>query len=208
MKGTFREHAAPWTWQRALPYIFIGASIIGLLASFVLSYDKMRVLADPSFKPACNINPVLSCGSVMKTSQAEIGGIPNTFFGMILFSGLGAVGLAMLAGATFKRWFWMGLHGLATIGLGFMLYLYTQSVFRIHAICPWCFFVWLATFPVFLGVTVYAIREHVYKVPRNKVLALMCYVTQKYPLEILVVWYLCLIGILLVKFWYYWGTLL
>jgi len=197
-----------WTWQRLLPYIFLLASVVGVTASLVLSYDKMQVVADPSYKPGCNINPILSCGSVMKTAQAEIGGIPNTFFGLIAFGALGAIGLALIAGATCRRWFWRLLHGVSALGLGGMLYLYFQSVFRIHAICPWCFFVWLVTFPVFLGITVYAIREHIYKVPRNNILALLFYVVQKYPMDILLLWYLVLIGILVIKFWYYWGTLL
>lgn len=196
-----------WTWQRALPFIFLVASAVGLAASLVLSYDKMQVLANPNYQPGCNINPVLSCGSVMKMPQAEVAGIPNTFFGLITFGALGAVGFVMLAGSRFKRWFWILLHIASVIGLGGMLYLFFQSVWRIHAICPWCFLVWLVTFPVFLGITVYTIREHIYKVPRNKVGALALYVVQKYPTDILLLWYLALLGILLVKFWYYWGTL-
>lgn len=208
MKRTLPIMARPWTWQRALPYIFIIASCIGLLASFVLSYDKMRVLADPSFKPPCNINPILSCGSVMGASQSEVGGIPNTFFGIAAFTALGVVGVLLLTGVKLVPWIWRTMHGVAAAGLGAMLYLYFQSVFRIHAICPWCFFVWLTVFPIFLGISVYTIREHIYKVPRSKVLALICYVVQKYPSELLVLWYALLIGLLLVKFWYYWGTLL
>jgi uncharacterized membrane protein len=197
-----------WTWQRSLPYIFLIASIVGIAASLALSYDKMQVLANPSYKPGCNINPILSCGSVMKTAQAEIGGIPNTFFGLIAFGALGAVGAVMLAGAVFKTWFWKLLHGVSALGLGGMLYLYFQSLYRIHAICPWCFFVWLVTFPVFLSITVYTIREHIYKVPRNKILALLCYIVQKHPTDILLFWYLALLGSILIEFWYYWETLL
>ncbi len=208
MKRTFPNRTLPWTWQRSLPYIFIIASCIGLLASFVLSYDKMRVLADPNFKPPCNINPILSCGSVMSASQSEVAGIPNTFFGIAAFTALGTVGVLLATGVRLKVWIWRTMHLVAAIGLGFMLYLYFESVFRIHAICPWCFLVWLTIFPVFLGISVYAIREHMYKVPRNGAAAFIFYIVQKYPLEILVLWNLALIGTLVVKFWYYWGTLL
>lgn len=201
-------HRRTWTWQRALPYIFLVASTVGIAASLILSYDKMQTLANPNYQPGCNINPVLSCGSVMKMPQAQVAGIPNTFFGLIAFGALGAISFAMFAGSTFKRWFWTLLHAVSAIGVAGMLYLFFQSVWRIHAICPWCFLVWLVTFPVFLGITVYAIREHVYKVPRNKLGALLFYFVQKHPTDIMLLWYLILFGILLVKFWYYWGTLL
>ncbi|HET7301953.1 MAG TPA: vitamin K epoxide reductase family protein [Candidatus Saccharimonadales bacterium] len=196
------------TWQQSLPYIMLIASAVGLVASLALSYDKMQVLADPTFQPGCNINPILSCGSVMSTTQAEIAGIPNTFFGLIAFGGLSGVAASLLAGATFKRWFWIAVHAISAMGVGFMLYLFFQSVFRIHAICPWCFFVWLVTFPVFLAVSVYTIREHIYHVPRNIIVALVMYGVQKHPGKILAAWYAVLFGILLTHFWYYWSTLL
>ena len=68
--------------EQIVPYILIGTALIGLLASFVLTYDKIQVLMNPLFDPGCNINPVLSCGSVMKTSQASLFGIPNSIFGI------------------------------------------------------------------------------------------------------------------------------
>lgn len=195
-------------WQQLLPYIMLLAGFVGITASLALSYDKMQVLADPTFQPGCNINPILSCGSVMTTPQANIGPIPNTFLGMIAFGGLGAIAVSILAGATFKRWLWIVLHFASAVGVGFMLYLFFQSVFRIHAICPWCFFVWIVTFPVFLGITVYTIREHIYRVPRNIIGAIGMYAIQRHPGKILAIWYIALLGILLQHFWYYWSTLL
>ena len=57
--------------------------VIGLLAAFTLTVDKFRLLEDPSFVPSCNLNPVLSCGSVMVTDQASAFGFPNPLLGLI-----------------------------------------------------------------------------------------------------------------------------
>lgn len=62
-----RARAIAIALPRTLPYIFIIAGIIGAIASFVLTYGKIQVLQNPAYKPACSVNPVLSCGSVMKT---------------------------------------------------------------------------------------------------------------------------------------------
>lgn len=195
-------------WERVLPYVMILAAVVGIAASLVLSYDKMQVLADKNFQPECNINPVISCGSVMTTSQAEIAGIPNTFFGLIAFAALGAVAVALATGARFSKIFWKIMHVASAAGVGFMLYLFFQSVFRIHAICPWCFFVWLVIFPVFLGISVYTVREDVYQEPRSRFLRFIWMAVDRYAANILVLWYVAMLGILLIKFWYYWSTLL
>jgi uncharacterized membrane protein len=74
------------TLPRVLPYILIVAGIIGCIASFVLTYDKIQVLQNANYEPSCNINPILSCGSVMKTEQASLFGVPNTVFGLVAYS--------------------------------------------------------------------------------------------------------------------------
>ncbi len=202
MKVALHPEKTGLTWQKALPYVLLVCSVIGLIASFALTYDKIHVLQNPAYKPACNLNPVLSCGSVMKTSQASLLGVPNTVFGLMAFSMLAMFSLTLLAGATFKRWLWLAGQGMAAIGIIFMHYLFFEAVFRIHAICPWCFGVWMITIPIFVGITMYNIR--------------MGYVgtsatvrfVDKYANDLLVLWYLIIFVILLIKFWYYWSTLL
>lgn len=52
------------------------AGAIGLVASMTLTVEKIDILLDPSYVPSCNINPILSCGSVMMTPQASLLGFP------------------------------------------------------------------------------------------------------------------------------------
>lgn len=192
-----------FTWQQVLPYTFVVFGIIGLLASLMLTYDKIQTLSNPNYIPSCSINPVLSCGSVMTTPQAELLGMPNTIFGIIGFGALILTGVILLAGVQLKRWMWLSILAVATLGVIFMHYLFIQSVWVIGAICPWCFLVWMITIPIFWGVTVYNIRAGNIKLP-----GLVIKFIDKHNGDILGMWYLAILVILLVKFWYYWETIL
>lgn len=194
------------TLTRILPYILISASILGLLASFTLTYDKIHVLSDASYDPNCNINPILSCGSVMKTEQSSLLGVPNTIFGLMAFSMLLTFGVLLATGVKVKRHIWIVAQIAATGGVIFMHYLFFQGVYRINAICPWCFLIWIITIPTFWYITIYNIRENNVMLPYS-LLPIRTFIL-KYHAEILFTWYLIILGIILEHFWYYWSTLL
>ncbi len=202
MFGTKRE----LTLKIILPYILIFAGIVGGVASFALTYDKIHVLQDPAYSPGCNLNPILSCGSVMRTEQASLLGVPNTIFGLVAFSMLLTFGVLLAGGAKVKRWVWIGAQFGAVAGVIFMHYLFFQGVYRINAICPWCFVVWMITIPTFWYLTLYNLRERIVKLPSR--LEPVNAFAQKHHGDILIVWYLVIFGILLEHFWYYWSTLI
>ena len=62
---------------RAVGWVLLVCGWVGLSAAFVLLVEKIRLVADPSYVPSCSISPLLSCGSVMSTPQAELFGFPN-----------------------------------------------------------------------------------------------------------------------------------
>ncbi len=192
--------------KQTLPYIFLVASVIGILASFALTYDKLHVLNDPAYQPACNINPILSCGSVMKTEQASLFGLPNTIFGIMGFSMLGTIGVVLLAGATLKRWLWNVINLGALAGFGFSMYLFFQGVYRINAICPYCFIIWMILPPVLWYTTLYNLREGNIKFSFIKP-GLKSWLLRHHG-DGLIAWYLLIFGLLLTHFWYYWRTLI
>jgi uncharacterized membrane protein len=194
------------TIRQALPYILIVAGVIGCIASFALTYDKIHVLQDPNYSPGCNISPILSCGSVMKREQANLLGVPNTIYGLIAFSMLLSFGILLAGGAKVKKWVWIGAQVASVLGIIFMHYLFFQGVYRINAICPWCFVVWMITIPVFWYITLYNLKERNIKPPTS--LNSASVFIQKHHGDILLVWYLIIFGVLLQHFWYYWSTLL
>lgn len=202
----FKKYRRTLTLQKTLPYILIIGGIVGLIASLALTHDKIRILQDASYEPGCNINPIFSCGSVMKTEQASLLGMPNTIFGLILFSMLLTFGVLLASGIKTKKWVWIGAQLAATIGVIFMHYLFFQGVYRINAICLWCFTVWMVTIPVFWYITLYNLKTKIITVPTalERVRTFML----KHHGDILIIWYLAIFAILLHHFWYYWSTLI
>ncbi|MEZ5200563.1 MAG: vitamin K epoxide reductase family protein [Micropruina glycogenica] len=59
------------------------SALISLTASFVLSVDAVVLAADPQAALSCNINAVLSCGTVATSWQASLFGFPNAFLGLV-----------------------------------------------------------------------------------------------------------------------------
>ena len=199
-------HLSRLSLGKVLPYIFAATGLVGMISSLALTYDKIQVLSNKAYEPSCNINPILSCGSVMKTEQASLFGLPNTVFGLIAFTMLLTFGFLLIGGAVVKRWVWIAAQVAATIGVIFMHYLFFQGVYRIQAICPWCFVIWMITIPTFWYITLYNLQQKYILLP--KVLRSAALFMRRNHGTILLVWYVIIIGILIQHFWYYWSTLL
>ena len=78
------------TIKKSLPYILIIGSIIGFLASFVLTLDVIKLMANPDVELPCNLNPFISCTSVATSEQASVFGFPNSLLGITTRSSLPA----------------------------------------------------------------------------------------------------------------------
>ena len=140
-------------------WVLMVGGLIGLVAAFELILEKVRVLADPNYIPGCDINPVLSCGSVIVTEQAEIFGFPNPVLGLIGFSVVITLGVVIIAGVSLPTWIWRGLNVGALSGFGFVHWLIWQSLYSIGSLCPWCMVVWAVTAPIFVWVTAANLAE-------------------------------------------------
>ena len=185
------------------PYILIVGSAVALLCSFVLSQDELALAKNPGFIPTCNLNPVLSCGDVIKTHQASVFGFPNPWIGLAAFSVFLTVGVAMLAGAQFKRWFWLAMEAGMGLAMVFAYWLLAQSIFVIQALCPFCLAVDAVLTAMFWYTTLYVIGTgHMTLPPELRPTARFA---RKHHLDILVVWFLLLIALILQHFWYYYG---
>lgn len=189
--------------ERILPYILLVGSIVGLVAAFALTYDKIQVLKDPSYRPSCNINPILSCGSVMKTEQASLLGVPNTIFGIMGFSALATMSIILLSGVKLTRRLWLGLQVGLAAGFVFMFYLFFQGVYRINAICPFCFAIWMVMPVLFWYTFIYNLQAgNLALKPR------VAGFIQRHHGDIIIAWYVLIFGLLTQHFWYYWSRLI
>lgn len=135
------------------------SALLSLTASFVLSVDAVVLAADPGAQLACNINAVLSCGTVGASWQASVFGFPNAFLGLIAEPVVITIAVASLGGVRFPRWFMLAAQVVYTLGLVFAYWLFFQAYFVIGALCPWCLLVTLATTFVFTSMTQWNILE-------------------------------------------------
>lgn len=191
---------------RALAWLLLITGALGSAASATLTLEKVRVLENPNYVPSCNINPIISCGSVMRTPQASAFGFPNPLIGIAGFSAVVAIGAALLAGAAFRRWFWLGLQAGTLFGIVFIHWLIGQTLYRIGALCPYCMLVWTAMIPLFWYTTLHNTRYGVIPVPASWRPAVRA--ASRYHWLVPLAWYAIIALLILNRFWYYWRTLL
>ncbi|GAA4914797.1 putative membrane protein [Actinomycetospora succinea] len=143
---------------RGVGAVLLVGGLTGAVVSLVLLIDKLALLADPTFVPSCSIDPVLSCGTIMRTPQAALLGFPNPVIGLLTFPVAAAAGALVLGAVALPRWAWWSLQAGTTAGLLFIHWLIVQSLAVIHALCPWCMVAWVAVIAMFWFVTVHNLR--------------------------------------------------
>lgn len=180
-------------------WILVGG-VAGLFASATLTVEKLRVLADSGYVPSCSLNPVLSCGSVMVTPQAEAFGFANPLIGIVGFTVVVVSGVLAVAKVALPRWYWAGLAAGVLLGVGFVHWLIFQSLYRIGALCPYCMVVWAVTIPLLVVVASIALT------PLARFAPLRALHQWRWSLSAL--WFTAVILLILVRFWDYWSTLM
>ena len=150
---------------RAFALLLVITGAAGLLAAWVITIDKFKLLEDPGFVPGCSINPVVACGNIMKSEQASAFGFPNPMLGLATYPVIIGIGLALLAGARFRSWYWLGMNAGTLFGVGFCTWLQYQSLYNINSLCLWCCLAWVATIFMFCYVTKHNIEHRIIPAP-------------------------------------------
>lgn len=196
-----REHAGSGVAVgRASAWWILIAGVVGLLAASDLLVEKIEMLKNPTYVPSCSINPVLACGSVINTPQASVFGPPNPLFGVVGFTVVIVTGVLAVTRVRLPRWYWVGLLAGTALAVGFVHWLVHATLYEIGALCPYCMVVWAVTIPLFVVVSSIALRP----LAGNRV-ARAVY-GWRWPLVVL--WFIGLLILILVRFWYYWSTLI
>jgi len=188
--------AAPSAW-----WVLI-AGVIGLAASMTLTVEKIELLRNPSYVPTCNINPVVSCGSVMVTPQASVLGFPNPLLGLVAFTVVIVSGVLAVTKVSLPQWYWIGLTVGVLVGSAFVHWLIFQSLYRIGALCPYCMVVWVVTISL-LVVAASIVFRPALQHQTGPVWALY-----QWRWSIAALWFTAVFLLIMVRFWNYWSTLL
>ncbi|MFJ5680502.1 vitamin K epoxide reductase family protein [Streptomyces sp. NPDC093097] len=198
-----RASAAETTGSgRAFALLLVITGVLGGLAAWIITLDKFELLKDPNFKPACSFNPIISCGSVMQSQQAEVFGFPNPMAGLVGFGVVIAVGMALLAGARFRRWYWLGLNVGTLLASVFCMWLMSQTLYSINALCLWCTLTWCVTILMFWYTTVHNLKHGILPAPGGLRNALV-----EFHWVVPVLWYGVIGLLILTRWWSYWSSL-
>ena len=147
------RHTAVWTYL-----IMLLSSLAALIVSFALSAETLQLARHPHQQLSCDISSAVSCSTVAQSWQAEFihfagMSFPNAFFGIAAESVFVTVAVLGISRIAVPRWFalctWLG--GLAA--LLYAYWLFTQSMYVINALCPWCLGLMFATTVQFMSLT-------------------------------------------------------
>jgi uncharacterized membrane protein len=195
-----------WTLAKILPWMLLIGGVIGVLSSAVLGVEYINSLKNPGVGAFCDLNPIFSCSSVSASDQASAFGLHNNIIGLAGYGAVTAIGAALLAGAAFRRWFWQLLNTGLLLSVAFLTWLQFETLYRIGALCLFCMIIWAVTIPMFWYTLLHSLREGHLKTPKS--LAGVVAFVQRHHADILILWFLIIIGLILKRFWYYWQTLI
>ncbi|WP_419993432.1 vitamin K epoxide reductase family protein [Streptomyces boninensis] len=150
--------------SRVFAWLLIICGAIGVGASAMITHDKMLLLKDPDATLACSLNPIFSCGTIMQSWQASLFGFPNPYIGWVAYSMLVIIGVGLLAGGRFARWWWIGLWAGTLFGAAFVTFLQYTSLYEVQKLCLWCMIAWVVTIALFWYTTVHNIKTGVFRV--------------------------------------------
>lgn len=190
--------ARPRAGLRLAGAVLLIGALVGWFASLELQVGKEFLLANPGASLACDVNPFISCGSVMMTWQSSALGIPNMAIGLGGFAIMAATGALMVSGTALPTWYrWARLGGM-TFAFGYIHFLAISAIFVIRALCPWCMVIWTVTAPMFFSSLAHTIESGDLRLPRPLANVLRHWVV------LTLLWYLLVIVTILAAFWRQW----
>ncbi|MEN9752915.1 MAG: hypothetical protein RL670_606 [Actinomycetota bacterium] len=188
-----------------LAWVLILGGIVGWAGAFALTLERLHVAANPNATLSCDLASFISCKSVMLSHQAKLFGFPNPLIGLSAFMFPIAVGVAVLAGAKFARWFWNTFMVGISLGFIFIVWLAHEAIFEIGALCPYCMVAWAGMIPMFWHLLVYLCAEDIIPVPIKTIGFFERIRSWAWVFTLLTE--VALIAIMAVKFWAQWAKL-
>ncbi|SNR63282.1 Uncharacterized membrane protein [Haloechinothrix alba] len=198
-----RERGGPGI--HALGWLYLVAGAAGFVASATLMIERVASLRAPEYVVSCSINPVVACGSVMDSPQAEAFGFPNPLLGIAGFAVVVTSGVGLLAAFRPPRWYWLGMLAGSMFGLLFVHWLIYHSLYTIEALCPYCMVVWAVTVPIFWYTLLRVLRNELW-LPAP--VAWLVDRVARLHTFVLTLWFLGIAALIVWVFWDYWSTLL
>ncbi len=180
--------------------IMLLGGIAALVAAFVLSLDKLKVLEDPNAVLSCSVNVVLNCSTVMQTWQSHVFGFPNMYLGLIAFPVMITVAVLGLGRVKLPRWFLIAANIGFLLAILFSYWLFFQSVFVIQVLCPWCLVVTTSMTLVFSTMLHFNLKENTFKFAKKYNDRIQRFLEGGYHQMVVLSWIALMVVIVFVKF--------
>jgi len=188
--------------QRLAGLVLLIGGLIGWISSLELQVGKEFLLENPGASLACDVNPLISCGSVMMTWQSAALGLPNMAIGLGGFAIMGVIGALMVSRTHLPAWArWARLGGM-TFAFGYVHFLAISAIFFIRALCPWCMVIWTVTAPMFFVTLARTIESGDLRLPAPLGNLLRRWVM------LTLLWYLLVVAVIAVVFRHQWLLML
>ncbi|HVI69066.1 MAG TPA: vitamin K epoxide reductase family protein [Magnetospirillaceae bacterium] len=126
--------------QRTIYITMLVGGIIGMIAAFLQTTEKIALLKNKDAILTCDLNSVFSCSNVLNAWQSSVFGFPNSLMCMALFTIFASIALVGVSGGILPRKLRLAIHALSLLTLGFALWFLAQSIYVINALCILCIF--------------------------------------------------------------------
>jgi uncharacterized membrane protein/thiol-disulfide isomerase/thioredoxin len=129
---------------------FLGFAALGLAASSASTWVHYRLLHDPTYVSACDVNATFSCSEAYTSQYGSVAGVPVALLGMLFF--VFVIGLVVLCSRSKSA---AGnlpgyVFAASTIGLAAVMYLGYASYFILGTVCLLCVGTYVAVIGLFL----------------------------------------------------------
>lgn len=135
------------------------SSLVGLLAAFSLTVEKIHKLINPNEAASCDFSILVQCGKNLESWQGSLFGFPNPLIGLIGWSIVLTIGVGFIANIRYPRWWHISLNIGLVAALGFCIWLMYQSIYVLNTLCPWCMVTWGTTIAALWVVTLWNIKH-------------------------------------------------
>jgi len=185
--------------RRAFILLFIFAGF-GTLASFFLTVDEFILLKNPDATLFCSINAVINCASVMQTWQASVFGFPNSILGLMTYPVLMTIGVVGFLNVKLPKNLWIATYVGVISGLLFAHWLFFESLYSIHILCPWCLLTITSTIIIFGATSHYILRNNILSLPKSTNEKMQKYLDSSYDKLIIISWIVILVALIIVQY--------
>lgn len=118
--------------------LVLAGGLLGIVGTVWQTTERLSALATAGGESVCDINAVISCGSVYEHWQSSALGVPNALIGLPVFAVMASAALAALLGSQLSARYVATLWGLALFMTVFVFWYMQQTAFAIGALCLFC----------------------------------------------------------------------